>query len=81
MNMDLKKLAHKLNIRKENFGVLGIACFPELVNGMRMCLKSGIPAVGIPLNANRCARWTGRFLDNSVNIRALEKLMGSDQNI
>lgn len=81
MNMDLKKLAHKLNSRKENFGVLGIACFPELVNGMRLCLKSGIPVVGIPLNANKCSRWTGRFLENSVNIEALEKLLGSGQNM
>jgi hypothetical protein len=48
---------------------------------MRMCLKSGIPVVGIPLNANRCARWTGRFLENSVNIKALEMLLGTDHNI
>jgi hypothetical protein len=81
MNMNLKKLALKLKSQKENFGVLGIACFPELVNGIRLCSKSGIPVVGIPLNANRCARWTGRFLENSVNITELEKLLGSGQNI
>lgn len=81
MNMNLKKLAHKLNNQDENLGVLGIACFPELVNGMRLCTKSGIPVVGIPLNANRCSHWTGRFLDNSVNIKTLEKLLDSGQSI
>jgi hypothetical protein len=76
MTLNLKKLASKLKAQKENFAVLGIACFPELVNGMRMCLKAGIPVVGIPLNANRCARWTGSFLENSVDIEALNNLLG-----
>ena len=76
LNLDMKKLAQKLSKENNNFGVLGIACFPELVNGLYLCSKSGIPSVGIPLNANRCARWTGRFLDNSVNINALENLVG-----
>ena len=75
MNMNLKKLAQKLSAQNRNFGVLGLACFPELVNGMSMCLKAGIPVVGIPLNANRCARWTGSFLENSVDIEALENLL------
>jgi hypothetical protein len=76
MNMNLKKLAVEIKAGKEKPGVLGIACFPELVNGMRMCIKAGIPVVGIPLNANRCARWTGSFLENSVNIKELECLVG-----
>ena len=80
MNMNLKKLAHKLSAQKEIFGVLGIACFPELVNGIRLCSKAGIPVVGIPLNANRCARWTGSFLENSVDIEALDNLLNSHLN-
>jgi hypothetical protein len=76
MTLNLKKLAHKLKVQKEDFAVLGIACFPELINGMRMCLKAGIPVVGIPLNANRCIRWTGSFLENSVDIEALDFLLG-----
>jgi hypothetical protein len=50
------------------FGVLGIACIPELAWGMRDCMKRKIPVVGIPLDANRCMRWMGRFEDTSVNL-------------
>jgi hypothetical protein len=59
-------------------GVLGIACIPELVSGMRMCAGAGLPVVGIPLDANRCARWWGEFYYNTVNLRQLERLLGSD---
>lgn len=56
-------------------GVLGIACIPELVWGMRKCRKYKIPVVGIPLNANRCIRWFGEFLPNSVNLNELRNLV------
>jgi hypothetical protein len=58
----------------QTFGILGIACVPELVMGMRKCRKNGIPVVGIPLNANRCIRWFGEFHQNSVDLDELEKL-------
>lgn len=58
------------------FGVLGIACIPELAHGMRGCTERKIPVVGIPLDANRCARWMGRFEENSVNIERLCELLG-----
>jgi hypothetical protein len=75
MTMDLKKLARRLMKEGQNFGVMGIACFPELVNGMRMCMKNSIPVVGIPLNANRCVRWAGSFFENSVHLQALDDLL------
>jgi hypothetical protein len=56
-------------------GILGIACIPELVWGMRKCRKYNIPVVGIPLDANRCVRWMGSFNENSVNLEMLEKLI------
>jgi hypothetical protein len=56
-------------------GVLGIACIPELVWGMRKCRKYKIPVVGIPLNANRCIRWFGEFYPNSINLVELSKLL------
>jgi len=34
-----------------------------------------IPVVGIPLNANRCNRWTGKTNDSSVDLHALQKLI------
>jgi hypothetical protein len=57
-------------------GGLGIACVPELVHGMRSSARLGITVVGLPLDANRCIRWTGTFYQNSVNLKQLERLVG-----
>jgi hypothetical protein len=75
MTANLRALFRKMNKDGESLGVLGIACIPELVRGMRMCRKYGIPVVGIPLDANRCARWWGEFHWNSVNFKMLESLL------
>jgi hypothetical protein len=75
MQVDLRRLLRHLNHRERITGVLGIACIPELVNGMRLCAKYQAPVVGIPLNANRCRRWMGKFFDNSVNMKALHTLL------
>ena len=61
----------------KTFGVLGIACIPELTWGIRNCLKNKIPVVGIPLNANRCVRWYGKFFPNSIDLMELEKLVAN----
>jgi hypothetical protein len=61
--------------RNKKLGVLGIACIPELVAGMRQCQKYNLPVIGLPLNANRCVRWMGSFNENSVNLEMLEKLI------
>jgi len=74
-NAELKKLFGILMGKYKSVGVLGIACIPELVRGMRLCMKHQVPVVGIPLDANRCARWMGEFHDNTVNLEALEKLV------
>jgi hypothetical protein len=71
MQADLKALFRKLKDVEEGLGVMGIACVPELVHGMRMCIKLGIPVVGVPLNANRCTRWMGEFYPTSVNAAVL----------
>jgi hypothetical protein len=63
--------AHKV------LGILGIACIPELVAGMRKCRKYGIPVIGLPLDANRCRRWMGDFYPNSINLGQLEALVRS----
>ena len=75
MSANLKHLAKKTFLNNQSLGVLGIACIPELVWGMRKCRKYKIPVVGIPLNANRCKRWFGEFHQNSVNLDELEKLI------
>jgi hypothetical protein len=74
-NAELGSLLRRLE-GKGNFGVLGIACLPELAWGMRACMERKIPVVGIPLDANRCMRWMGRFKETSVNLERLWELAG-----
>jgi hypothetical protein len=71
----MKKLAKETLMNKKSFAVLGIACIPELINGMRACRKNSIPVVGLPLNANRCVRWYGKFFPNSVDLEELNRLL------
>jgi hypothetical protein len=75
MGGNMKQLAKYTLHERRTFGVLGIACIPELTNGMRTCRKSNIPVIGIPLNANRCVRWFGEFFPNSIDLDVLEKLL------
>jgi hypothetical protein len=75
MTADLKALFRQVKNDRTSIGVLGIACVPELVRGMRMCLKHDVPVVGIPLDANRCARWWGEFYPNTVNLAKLGSLL------
>lgn len=75
MEANLRSLFRKIRKSGETVGVLGIACVPELAEGMRMCHKYGVPAVGVPLDANRCARWWGTFYPNTVNLKKLESLL------
>lgn len=73
-NAELASLFRRLK-GEGSFGVLGIACIPEVAHGMRACMDRGVPVVGIPLDANRCARWMGRFEDTSVNLERLRDLL------
>ncbi|MEK6527426.1 MAG: DUF116 domain-containing protein [Nitrospirota bacterium] len=75
LTMDLKELFEELKDKHQSIGALGIACIPELVSGMRLCIKLGIPPVGIPLDANRCERWMGKAHESSFNLKELEELL------
>ena len=75
VSMDLDKLFKKIKFEHGSAGALGIACVPELVQGMRLCLKLGIPPIGIPLDANRCARWMKECKESSFNLKELEGLI------
>jgi hypothetical protein len=75
MEGNMKQLAKYTLKDRKSFGVLGIACIPELTWGMRECRKNKIPVVGIPLNANRCIRWFGEFFPNSIDLTELERLL------
>ena len=70
-----EELFKKLKQEHPSIGALGVACIPELARGMRLCLSLGIPAVGIPLDANRCARWMGQAHETSFNLEKLEELL------
>lgn len=72
---DLGKLFKKIKAEHKSVGALGIACVPELVMGMRLCIEMDIPPVGIPLDANLCVRWMGKAHETSFNLEELEKLM------
>ncbi|MFC2134600.1 DUF116 domain-containing protein [Bacteroidota bacterium] len=76
MKADIKKLFKECKRKNKHLGVIGIACIPEVENGMRKCLKAGIPVLGLPLNANRCGRWFGEFYPNSIDLIELENLIG-----
>jgi len=75
MEGSFRKLYLKMKKRKQVLGIFGIACLAELKTGMEKCLKYQIPALGIPLDANRCARWMGDFHPNSVNLEQVELLL------
>ncbi len=75
VEMDQEKLFRRLKQEHPSIGALGIACIPELAMGMRLCLRTGIPPVGIPLNANRCARWMSEAQETSFNLEQLDELL------
>jgi hypothetical protein len=77
MGSPYKKLIKETISSGKSFGMLGVACIPELVTGMRKCRKYKIPVVGLPLNANRCIRWYGEFNPNSVDLYQLRKLVSN----
>ena len=75
VEMEQETLFKKIKARHKSVGALGIACVPELALGMRLCIKLGIPPVGVPLDANRCARWMGAASESSFNLGELDKLI------
>jgi uncharacterized protein len=75
VEMDQERLFERLKQEHPSIGALGIACIPELAMGMRLCIRTGIPPVGIPVNANRCARWMSQAHETSFNLEQLEDLL------
>ncbi len=67
----LRSNLRRLTAIHGSVAVVGVACIPELLHGMRRCRAAGVPVLGVPLDANRCARWMGDFHPNQVNLGAL----------
>lgn len=75
VTMDQDRLLKEVKDKHQSVGVLGIACIPELARGMKLALSLGIPPIGVPLDANRCARWMGNAHESSFNLKELENLV------
>lgn len=76
MQADLSRVLKEGARRPGGLGVLGIACLPELVAGMRRCEKARVPVVGLPLDGNCCARWWSTMGETSVDVGRLRRLLG-----
>jgi hypothetical protein len=72
IEMDQEKLFKKLKAEHPSIGAVGVACVPELAQGMRLCIKLGIAPVGIPLDANRCARWMKKARETTYSLDEFE---------
>ena len=59
----------------KDIGLIGVACIPELYEGMVLSRKMKIPAQGIPLNYNRCSRWMGKAHYTDFNLGQLQALV------
>jgi hypothetical protein len=75
IEMDQKKLFMKLKKEHPSIGALGVACVPELARGMRLCIQLGISPIGVPLDANRCARWMRKAHETTFSLEELEALL------
>jgi hypothetical protein len=75
ITVDQEKLFRRLKDEHPSIGALGIACIPELAQAMRLCINLGISPVGIPLSANRCARWMKQAHETSFSLEELEELV------
>jgi hypothetical protein len=75
ITIDQEKLFRRLKAEHPSIGALGIACIPELAQAMRLCITLGISPIGIPLSANRCARWMKQAYETSFSLEELEELV------
>jgi len=75
VTIDQEKLFRRLKAKHPDIGALGIACVPELAQAMRLCIRLGISPLGIPLSANRCARWMKLAHETSFSLEELEELV------
>lgn len=75
VEMDQESLFRELKKAHPSIGALGVACVPELVRGMRLCVRLGISPIGISLDANRCARWMMKAQETSFSMTELEALL------
>jgi hypothetical protein len=75
VEMDQEKLFRRLKQETPQHRCSGNRMYPGACCGHEAVHPPGIPAVGIPLNANRCARWMSQANETSFNLEQLEELL------
>ena len=53
------RIFHNLRKKFGNFGLIAVACIPELALGNTYIMEMGIPSHAIPLFYSGCAKWHG----------------------
>ena len=67
------------NLRKKygHFGLITVACIPELVFGRTYIMEMGIPTQAVPLYFSGCAKWHGtKALQTHFPIKLIQQLLG-----
>lgn len=67
---DLSIILRKIKNKYHNFGIIGVACIPELYKGMVIAIEHNIPPQGILLNYNGCEK-------TDVNLKRLKQILNN----
>jgi hypothetical protein len=65
----------RLKQRYGPLGIVGVACFMDLLVGMLKCMEIGLVPQGVPLVANRCQRWSGEELRSALDVGWLAEVL------
>lgn len=67
------------NLRKQYgyFGLIAVACIPELVFGRTYIMEMGIPTQAVPLYFSGCAKWHGtKALQTQFPLKLIQQILG-----
>jgi hypothetical protein len=67
------------NLHKKfgNFGLIAVACIPELAFGHTYIMEMGIPSQAVPLFYSGCAKWHGtRAIQTQFPLEHIRQLLG-----
>lgn len=66
----------RIKKRHPSVGIVGVACFLDLLMGMIVSMEIGLAPQGVALVANRCVRWSGEELKSAVDVKWLGEVLG-----
>ncbi len=72
------KIFKTLKKKFGSFGLIAVACLPELALGRTFIMEMGIPTQAIPLLYSGCAKWHGdkKALTTAFDMNSVLKLLG-----